>query len=360
MKILITGICGFAGSTLAFSLRETIEGATVFGLDNLSRPGSHEHLIRLRAAGIDVLHGDVRCSSDLENLPTVNWVIDASANPSVLAGITSGTTSRQVVEHNLLGTVNLLEYCRRSNSGFILLSTSRVYSATDVAALPFKVENHAFWLQVEKVVFKGVGENGIDETFPTMPPISLYGATKLASEIIALEYGASYGFPVWINRCGVLAGAGQFGRFDQGIFAFWIHSWKQRLPLSYIGFGGEGHQVRDCLHPRDLAPVFVQQMAADHSGHRHRIFNLSGGNRSAHSLRALSDWCAARFGNHDVSSQPEGRPNDVPWMILDSTRATQTWSWQPMTPADSIFEEIAAQAEDRPDWLELSGADAYR
>ena len=167
MKILITGICGFAGSTLALSLRETIDGATVMGLDNLSRPGSHEHRSRLRASGIEVRHGDIRCASDLETLPAVDWVIDASANPSVLAGITGGTTSRQVVEHNLLGTVNLLECCRRLNSGFILLSTSRVYSIRDLAALPLQVENQAFQLQVEKVRSAGIGGNGIDETFPT-------------------------------------------------------------------------------------------------------------------------------------------------------------------------------------------------
>jgi CDP-paratose 2-epimerase len=356
MKILITGICGFAGSTLALSLRETIEGATVMGIDNLSRPGSYEHRSRLRAAGIEVRHGDVRCASDLENLPVVDWVIDASANPSVLAGITGETTSRQVVEHNLLGTVNLLECCRRLNSGFILLSTSRVYSIRDLTALPLRVENQSFQLQVDKIQSMDVGEMGISESFPTTPPISLYGATKLASEVLALEYSASYGFPVWINRCGVLAGAGQFGRPDQGIFSFWIHSWKQRRPLSYIGFGGEGHQVRDCLHPKDLTPVIVQEMAATHSEHEHHIFNLSGGIRSAHSLNALSDWCAERFGDHKVGAQPEGRPNDIPWVILDSARASDTWNWQPEISTDSIFEEIAAQAVERPDWLDLSGS----
>ena len=56
-----------------------------------------------------------------------------------------------------------------------------------------------------------------------------------------------------MNRCGVLAGAGQFGRADQGIFAYWVNSWLRGRPLRYLGFGGQGHQVRDCLHPADLA-----------------------------------------------------------------------------------------------------------
>ena len=92
--------------------------------------------------------------------------------------------------------------------------------------------------------------------------MSLYGATKLASEQLALEYGSTYGFPVWVNRCGVLAGAGQFGRADQGIFAYWVNSWLRERPLRYIGFGGHGHQVRDCLHPADLVPLIERQMAA--------------------------------------------------------------------------------------------------
>ena len=61
-------------------------------------------------------------------------------------------------------------------------------------------------------------------------PLSLYGASKLASETLILEYGECFGFPVWINRCGVLAGAGQFGKADQGIFSFWIHSFKEKIP----------------------------------------------------------------------------------------------------------------------------------
>jgi len=56
----------------------------------------------------------------------------------------------------------------------------------------------------------------------TQAPISLYGSTKLACEVLALECGEAFGFPVWVNRCGVLAGAGQFGTPDQGIFAFWV------------------------------------------------------------------------------------------------------------------------------------------
>lgn len=354
MKILITGICGFAGSELAFGLREHLEGVELIGLDNLSRPGSHEHRARLRAAGFIVRHGDVRNPSDLESLSGIDWVIDAAANPSVLAGMVGGTTSRQVVEHNLVGTFNLLECCRRWNAGFTLLSTSRVYSIQPLTELPLEVAGDAFRLRPDTDSIRGISPNGITEDFSTTPPVSLYGSTKLASEILALEYGSAFSFPVRINRCGVLAGAGQFGRPDQGIFSFWIHSWAQKRPLTMIGFGGTGHQVRDCLHPRDLVDLLARQMDAGTGGPVERICNLSGGIASAHSLAQLNAWCTSRFGPHAVQSEPVDRPNDLPWVVLDHDRATRDWDWRPQTPAETIFEEIASQAEERDDWLDLS------
>jgi CDP-paratose 2-epimerase len=128
MKILITGICGFVGSSLAKSWLETAPGLTVYGLDNFIRPGSEANRLTLQKLGVRLFHGDIRFPSDFETLPPVDWVIDASASASVLAGVDGRTSSRQLIEHNLLGTVNILEYCRRHSAGFILLSTSQVYS----------------------------------------------------------------------------------------------------------------------------------------------------------------------------------------------------------------------------------------
>src|SRR6202051_2442898 len=128
MKVLISGACGFTGSHIARYLIESHEGITLVGLDNLARPGSETNRLPLKRLGVQLFHGDIRMSSDLETLPHVDWVIDAAAQPSVLAGRDGKTSPRQLLEHNLLGKINLLEYCRASRAGFILLSTSRVYS----------------------------------------------------------------------------------------------------------------------------------------------------------------------------------------------------------------------------------------
>jgi CDP-paratose 2-epimerase len=355
MRILISGICGFVGSTIAKAVLERGSDREVVGFDNFIRPGSETNRAELKRLGVRLFHADLRAASDLEELPDTDWVIDAAANPSVLAGIDGHTSSRQLVEHNLGGTANLLEYCRQRRAGFILLSTSRVYAISPLASLPVVVEDKAFKPAADQPLPPGVSAAGIDETFSTAAPVSLYGATKLASEVLALEYGESFGFPVFINRCGVLAGAGQFGRPDQGIFAYWLNAWLHRQPLKYLGFGGRGHQVRDCLHPRDLAPLLEQQFAAPGLAAIDRVVNVSGGPSSAMSLRQLSDWCAGRFGAHEVIADGTPRPFDIPWIVLDHAKATQLWNWRPQTSASAILEEIAMHAQSHPDWLEISG-----
>ena len=213
--------------------------------------------------------------------------------------------------------------------------------------------NGGFTLDTSKPLPPGVSAEGVNEDFSVAPPVSLYGASKLASELLALEYAETFGFPVWINRCGVLAGAGQFGRADQGIISFWINSWLRKKPLKYIGFGGHGHQTRDALHPRDLVPVLHRQFAFQGVAPR-RIFNFAGGVENTFSLLQLSRWCAGRLGEHAVAADHTPRPFDIPWMVMDSARATAFWNWKPQTLLAEIFEEIAQHAVANPGWLDTS------
>jgi CDP-paratose 2-epimerase len=356
MRLLITGICGFVGSTLARVLSESQpsgDAISIFGVDNFSRPGSETNRHELKQRGIKIYHRDLRVAADLEALPEFDWVIDAAANPSVLAGVDGKTSSRQILDHNLASTINLLELCKRHKAGFILLSTSRVYSIPALAGLPMIEQNGGFGLDTARPLPAGVSIEGINEDFSVAPPVSLYGASKLASELLALEYAETFGFPVWINRCGVLAGAGQFGRADQGIISFWINSWLRKRPLNYIGFGGHGHQSRDALHPRDLVPVLHKQFAFQGTAPA-RIFNFAGGVENTFSLLQLSRWCAGKFGEHNVAADHAPRPFDIPWMVMDSRRARTFWHWEPQTKLTEIFDEIAGHAAAHPDWLDLS------
>jgi CDP-paratose 2-epimerase len=355
MKILITGICGFAGSAIAEYLLARLEGVSICGIDNLMRPGSETNRTRLRQLGVQFIHGDIRCASDVGALPRADWVIDAAANPSVLAGVSGNGSSRQLLDHNLVGCLHILEYCKKHASGFILLSTSRVYSIPRLAQLPLKDNGDAFELNCSTTLPAGVSENGISPAFSTEAPVSLYGSTKLACEILALEYGFAFDFPVWINRCGVLTGAGQFGTPEQGIFSFWVNAHLRRRPLKYIGFDGRGKQVRDALHPSDLTDLLILQMrTATKSGTR--IYTAGGGKGNAISLRQVNAWCDERFGTYQPASDTQPRPYDIPWVVMDSSEALLDFGWAPRVTVFDALTEIAEHAQAHPDWLDRSRA----
>lgn len=362
MKILVAGGCGFVGAAVCRRLLATRDGLAITVLDSLRRAGSETNVEPLSALGVQVIRGDVRSESDIlaaAGASGFDWVIDAAAEPSVLAGTaaSSGVTSSQLVDHNLIGTFRLLEAAALWNAGLILLSTSRVYSIPALASLPLRIaaspRGEAFAIDGGQPLPPGLSPAGITELFSTASPVSLYGATKIACEVLAAEYAHRFGTPLFINRCGVLAGAGQFGHAAQGIFSWWIHSWAARRPLSYIGFGGLGRQVRDCLHPSDLADLLAIQMAT--SGAPPVLCNVSGGEASATSLAQLSRWCEERFGPHAVGSSAADRPYDLPWAVLDHSLASTRFGWHPARGSQSIFAEIAEHATKHPNWLDRCG-----
>jgi CDP-paratose 2-epimerase len=350
MRILITGICGFVGSQLALGLLARLPGISIVGIDSLIRRGSELHRQTLIDAGIKIIHGDIRCASDLESLGPADWVIDAAANPSVLAGVDGRTSSRQLVEHNLAGTVNLLEYCKLHRAGLVILSTSRVYSVNALLSVPLTLRDNAFVPDTTKPMPAGCSSQGITEDFSTTAPITLYGATKLSSEVLALEYGQVFNLPIIVNRCGVMAGAGQLGTAEQGIFSFWVRAHALKRPLKYIGFTGQGQQVRDAFHPDDLAELLIKQFArpSEASG----VWNVAGGAENAMSLAQLTRWCDEHSGKHPVASEPAPRPMDVPWLVMDSARVRQRFDWTPKLSLTHILEQILAHHRQRPDWLD--------
>tara|TARA_Y100000385_G_scaffold152387_1_gene158060 strand:+ start:4168 stop:5196 length:1029 start_codon:yes stop_codon:yes gene_type:complete len=328
MKILITGIAGFTGSTIARNIAMTYHEYEIFGIDNLSRNGSERNVKMLKDLNIDFYHGDIRNKEDLDCLPDADWIIDCAAEPSVLAGI-DGAGPSKLIGNNLVGTLNLLEYCRTRKSGFILLSTSRVYSINELNNLNLK-ENDTRFVNSNK---------DIESKFSTKSPISLYGGTKLASETMAMEYHYAFDIPVYINRCGVIAGPGQFGKIDQGIISFWIYQWLKKKPLKYIGFGGKGKQVRDFISPVDVCSLILEQIHEPNNPTK--IINVGGSIENSISLKELSEWCKNKFGyDNEVIESDEERPFDIPYYVTDNTEAMNTWDWEVSNSKEDILNDI--------------------
>ena len=342
MRVLITGGAGFVGTSLALAFKRASPQANVLCFDNLRRRGSELNIGILRHHGISFEHGDIRSRSDLECLEgSFDWLIDASAEPSVSAGV--GGSPAYVIETNLGGTANCLEFCRGRVGNMIFLSTSRVYSIAPLHKIQLREGESRFEIEEQQAV-AGISRRGITEDFPTHLPRSFYGASKLASELLIQEYAAHAGVGAIINRCGTIAGPGQFGKVDQGVFSLWVAHHYFRKPLSYMGYGGSGKQVRDLLHPQDLYELLRRQMDAigQISG---STFNAGGGLNGSASLLEYTALCREATGNAvEPTPQPETASVDIPLYISDNNRVGQAVGWKPRKGVNEIVADIA-------DWI---------
>lgn len=336
-SILITGGAGFVGSALALQLRQAYPGCHLLAFDNLKRRGSELNLPRLRAAGVEFVHGDIRNPEDFAALPPVEALIEASAEPSVLAGLTSAPD--YLINTNLNGTVNCLNYARRHGAAFIFLSTSRIYPINQIERIQLEETATRFEVSAEQP-FGGISPRGLAEDFPLEGYRSLYGATKLCSEYLIQEYHHFYGLRTVINRCGVLAGPWQMGKVDQGVVVLWVarHLWQQ--PLGYFGFGGVGKQVRDIMHVDDLFDLvnFQLQNLDLVNG---KTLNAGGGRAISVSLQELTAICRRVTGHVvPIAAQAENRPADIALYLTDNTRVTELTGWQPRRSVEQIVTDV--------------------
>ena len=340
MKILITGGAGFVGADLAVQFKNRFPQSEVLALDNLKRRGSELNLPRLKKYQIKFVHGDIRNQNDFDDLPqNFDLIIDASAEPSIHAGTPQSSGSpRYVLDTNLSGTLNCLEFARKRAGKFIFLSTSRVYSIPKLRELCLEETESRFALKLG-LELPGITGNGISESFPTDGFRSFYGSTKLASELFIQEYVQTYGLNAVINRCGVLAGPGQFGKVDQGVFTLWVANHYFKKPLKYTGFGGEGKQVRDLLHPSDLFTLLCLQLENSES-FCGEIYNVGGGKENSISMKELTEHCRKITGNEiKIQSDPTTSSLDIPLYFTDLTKTKKNFKWEPLTSTQSILLE---------------------
>jgi CDP-paratose 2-epimerase len=337
MRILITGGAGFVGSSLALMIRRDMPDAEICAFDNLRRRGSELALARLRDGGVHFVHGDVRCPDDLAGVGAFDLLVECSAEPSVQAGYQQSPA--YVVNTNLLGTVHCLEAARAHRADVIFLSTSRVYPIDALRALPIQRVGDRFDLP-SGASGTGWSQHGITCAFPLAGHRSMYGATKLAAELIVEEYRAMYGLRTVINRCGVIAGPWQMGKVDQGFMALWASRHLFGGPLRYTGFGGEGLQVRDVLHIADLGDL-VQLQAHDMPRYDGGSFNLGGGRSRSVSLVELTAMCQERAGRGlAIGREPETHPTDVPYYVTDNTHIASVSGWTPRRSVETIVDDI--------------------
>ena len=324
MKILITGGCGFVGTNIAIFLSN--KKYKISTLDNLSRKGSRYNLNLLKKYNIKNYNLNVVNYNKLKKLPKYNLIIDCCAEAAVEV---SKKKIDSVVNTNLIGTINILKKAKKDNSKIIFLSSSRVYPIEKMN----KIVN-------KKIIKKNIKINKMmNENDSIIGPKSIYGLTKLSSEMFIEEFAYAFGIKYLINRCGVISGPLQFGKQDQGFVSLWIWKHISKKNLTYIGYGGLGNQIRDVLHINDLCRLIDIQIIKFNKIYN-RLFTVGGSKKSYTSLRKLTKICE-NVTKKKVKFIRVSKTSiyDIPYFVTDNKSVSRTYRWKPKKSINDIVND---------------------
>jgi CDP-paratose 2-epimerase len=335
MRVLVTGGAGFIGSSVALVLAERHPDWAIVACDNLYRRGSELNLPRLREGRVDFVHADVRHRDDLARVGAIGALVECSAEPSVMA---SGDV---IVPVNLMGAYNCFELAAQHGAQVVFLSTSRVYPVASIDALAYAEGDTRYELLDEQSV-PGASSHGLAEEFPLAGSRTMYGASKLAAELLLAEYNV----PWVVNRCGVVAGPWQMGKVDQGVFTHWMLSFYFGRALSYIGYGGSGKQVRDLMHVADLVDLVDEQLQRPEHW-AGRTYNVGGGRAGSLSLLETSAICRELTGRYvEIASVGQTRAGDVRCYLSDCSALFAHTGWRPRRGPRDILTDVFAWISD--------------
>ncbi len=313
-KILITGGCGFIGSNLCIYLKK--RNFSVYSLDNLSRRGSKYNLSLLNKLDIKNYKIDISNYNKIKLLPKFDIIVDCCAEAAIEI---SRKDVDRVINTNLIGTLNILKKVKKDNSKLIFCSSSRVNSIKTINKF-FK--NFKFHNKIKK-------NQMFNENFSVKSPKSIYGLTKHASEMFIEEFSFAFGVKYIINRLGVVSGPLQFGKVDQGFISLWIWRHIVKKKLKYIGYGGDGNQVRDILHVFDLCEIIEIQIKKFNTIYN-RLFTIGGSKNNSLSLKELTKECERITQNKlEFDKIKNTSIYDIPYFVTDNKLVKKTYKWKP-------------------------------
>ena len=324
MKVLITGGCGFVGTNLSLYLNS--KGFIVHSLDNLSRKGSKYNLTLLKKRKIKNFKINIENFKFIQKLPKYDLIIDCCAEAAVEV---SRKNIDKVINTNLIGTLNILKKIQKDNSKIIFLSTSRVFPISETNKF-LKSKKIKSKLQIKKLF----SEKDIIEG-----PKTIYGLTKLSSEMLIEEFSYAFNLKYIINRCGVISGPLQFGKQDQGFLSMWLWRHLNKIKINYQGFGGFGHQIRDILDIKDLCFLIKEQISKINKINN-QTFNVGGSINNSISLVELTNYSMFATSNKTIIKKKLKTSNyDLRYYVTDNKKVYSKYKWRVKKGINLIIKE---------------------
>jgi CDP-paratose 2-epimerase len=341
-SVLITGSCGLIGSEVSFFFAR--QGYRVSGIDSNHRAiffgpeGDTSWVLdRLRANIPGYRHEALDISQDREQL----LALVAELRPDVIIHTAAQPSHDRAAaipfldfEVNAVGTLNMLEAARRAcpESPFIHMSTNKVYGdRPNTIALQ---ELGTRWDYADPAY-----SQGIPEDFPIdQSKHSLFGASKVAGDVMVQEYGRYFNMPTCCLRGGCLTGPNHSGVELHGFLSYLIKCDVEGR--EYKVFGYKGKQVRDNIHSEDVARFMLEFAKAPRVA---EVYNLGGGKQNACSVLEA----------FQMAEKVSGRP--MRWRYVDENRIgdhicyysdlrkmkAHYPDWEITRSLENIFEEIA-------------------
>jgi len=340
MKVLVTGGAGLVGTECCRILKENQH--TPISIDNYGRGeifGSegdtksnktkvHDEL------GIEHINADFRSEQVRDLISELDGIIHTAAQPSHPKSI---QIPRKDFDINAHGTVQLLEWIRDSNPNipFVFCSTNKVYGATP-NFFSYRKTGQRFEPNDPSL------RDGFDESLRIdQSSHTPFGASKTAADLYVQEYSMTYNLKGASFRMGcITGGAAQ---------AVELHNWepffvKKALTGEKLTiFGYEGYQVRDVIHARDLARLFLKYLQNPRPG---EVYNVGGSRKNSISLLESIDLIEELTGQSMNYEHGKRREADHQWWISDITKVKNHYDWAIERDLETIFSEIVDTLEE--------------
>jgi CDP-paratose 2-epimerase len=339
MRAWVTGSGGLIGSQCTRALCD--EGWDVTGIDNDMRawffgPGGST---RLMVDGLRKQHAryshqamDIRDRAgvlDLMRRERPDFIIHAAAQPS---HDKAASIPYEDFDVNAVGTLNLLAAARSyvPESPFCFMSTNKVYGDRP-NTLPL-VERESRWDYADGL--DGIGEDmSIDQCLH-----SLFGASKVAADVLCQEYGRYFQMPVGVFRGGCLTGPDHAGVELHGYLNYIIRSAVIGTPYTINGY--KGKQVRDQIHAHDVARLFLEFYRSPHCG---EVYNLGGGRANSVSILETIELLKSRGFTLNASYIECNRVGDHICYITDLSKLKEHFpKWRLEYNLSRIIDEMVA------------------